>query len=180
MSSNVNPLDIRDISVIDALPVYDFSKSILTVGCGLGRLEWHLHRMGYSIIATDIERMVTWDDSTSSLCFSKMDILDESTFVSSSPAVICCQVLEHLKNYKAALKNLLKLAETRLIITIPFATSFSSPDHVNHWNDKNVREFESMCKPYSVSISKIRTKPKDVELKQWCYLVVADKRQSYE
>lgn len=176
----VKPLDIRDISIIDALPIYDCSKSILTVGCGLGRVEWYLHEMGYSIIATDVERMVTWEDNAPSLCFSKMNILDEKTFLKPRPIVICSQVLEHLKNYKIALKNLLKLTKTRLIITIPFENSFNSPDHCNHWNDKSIKEFENICKPYCVSISKIRTKPKDVKMKQWAYLIIVDKRQCYE
>jgi hypothetical protein len=176
----VNPLDIRDISIIDAMPVYECGKRVLTVGCGLGRLEWHIHNMGYSIVATDIKRMVTWKDVNPSLCFSKMNILDKKTFIKGAPIVICSQVLEHLSEYKAALKNLLGLAGTRLIITIPFEKSFNSPGHVNRWDEKNVKKFESICKPYSVSISKIRTKPPDAKRKQWAYLIVVDKRQCYE
>ena len=177
MSLGISTLDIRDISIIDSLPVYNVMNSVLTVGCGKGRLEYHLYKMGYSIIATDIKRMVTWEDNLPCLRFLEMNIFDEESFVKAQPIVICSQVLEHLKNYKIALKNLLKLTETRLIITIPFKKSFNSPDHCNHWNDTNVNEFENICSPYSVSISKIRTKEKDIQLNQWCYLIVVDKRQ---
>lgn len=180
MSLNVKPLDMRDTSIIDALPVHECSKSILTVGCGLGRIEWYLRELGYLVLATDVKRMVTWGDNAPSLCFSIMDILDEKTFLKSSPVVICSQVLEHLKGYKIALKNLLKLTETRLIITVPFEKSFNSPDHCNNWGDGSVKEFEELCRPYSVAVSKIRTKPKDVKMKQWAYLIIVDKRQCYE
>ena len=177
MSLNINPLDIRDISIIDALPVYNYTKNILTVGCGYGRLEWHLYGLGYLVVATDIKRMVDWEDSLPFLRFLEIDILNEKTFVETFPVIICSQVLEHLKDYKIALKNLLKFTEIRLIITIPFEKSFNNPDHCNYWGDTKVKEFESICSPYSVSISRIRTKEKDIQLGQWCYLIIVDKRQ---
>lgn len=177
MSLDVSPLDIRDISIIDSLPIYDVISSILTVGCGKGRLEWYLYKLGYLITATDIKRMVTWKDNLPSLRFLKMNIFDEKIFTKTYPIVICSQVLEHLRDYKIALNNLLKLTEIRLIITVPFGKSFNSPDHCNHWYDMNISEFETICNPYSVSISKIRTKEKDIQLGQWCYLIVIDKRQ---
>lgn len=160
------------------MPIYDCRKSVLTVGCGLGRLEWHLREMGYIVLATDVKRMVTWEDNAPSLCFSTMNILDRKTFVRPRPIVICSEVLEHIPNYRQAFKNLLSLASTRVIITVPYDHSFGSPDHINFWH--NPEEFYELGKPYVVSVSKIRTKSKDVKLNQWCYLIVVDKRQCYE
>lgn len=172
-------LDIRDISIIDSLPVYNFDESftrvILNVGCGQGRIDWHLNNMGYCVFSTDIEKAEGFAED---LNFYESNIFDVSSFpIKRADVVICSQVLEHLKNYKQAAENLLKLTEIRLIITIPFERSFDSPDHCNYWNDKSIKEFKDMCNPYSVAISKIRTKEKDIQLGQWCYLIVVNKRQ---
>lgn len=168
-------LDMRDISIIDALPVYNSVKEILTIGCGKGRIEWYLYKMGYNVIATDVRREVEWFD-TNGLKFCKFDILKPSNI--KKPVVICSEVLEHLKDYKKAFRNLINITETRLIITVPYAKSFNSLGHVNFWT--NSKEFYELGKPYAVSISKIRTKPKDVKMNQWCYLIIVDKRQCYE
>ena len=182
----MKPLDIRDISIIDAFPVYEIEKeayprhgcqaSILNVGCGEGRIDRHLAIMGYPIYSTDIKEP---EEGEWPYEFSIADIFDLSSLpVESAPIVICSQVLEHLKDWRPALENLIKLTEVRLIITVPFRHSFHSPDHVNFWDDTTVKEFNYFCRPYSVAISKIRTKPEDVERGQWCYLIVVDKRQN--
>jgi len=183
--------DIRDIAILDAMPTHECSKTVLNVGCGNGRIDYILDGMGYVVCATDYEKNESWNESDG-LGFYQSDIFDLSTFpVHSSPIVICSEVLEHLKNYKAALANLLILTKVRLIITVPFKKSFNNaappPEgHCNHWADSqngeytDINEFRLLCKPYSVSISKIRTKPKDVEMEQWAYLIVVDKRQKYE
>lgn len=175
----MNPLDIRDISIIDALPVYNCEKIILNVGCGKGRIDYHLSRMGYRIYATDIEADESWE-GTSHLTFYVANIFDPRSFpIPCAPIVICSQVLEHLKDYRNALKNLIALTEIRLILTIPHKKSFHSPEHLHFWDDRNVVEFINLCRPYSVSISKILTKPEDVKRKQCAYLIIIDKRQEF-
>lgn len=175
----MKPLDIRDISIIDALPVYEHEKVILNVGCGEGRIDRHLEKMGYRVIATDVIQGENWKDSAK-LTFHTADIFELRSFpVPSAPVVICSQVLEHLKDYRSALTNLISLAEIRLIITIPYWKSFHSQEHIHFWDDRNIGEFINLCQPYSVSISKILTKPEDVKRKQAAYLVVIDKRQKF-
>lgn len=180
----MKPLDMRDISMIDALPVYNCEKVILNIGCGKGRIDFHLGAMGYRIYATEIKRYDTWKDEKN-LTFHISDIFDISSFpVRSAPVVICSQVLEHLADYRKALSNLLELTEIRLIITTPYRTSFNSPGHCNYWDDvasasfKDVHEFVELCHPYMVSISKIRTKAEDVRISQYDYLIIVDKRQN--
>jgi len=175
----MKPLDIRDISIIDAFPAYRCEKIVLTVGCGEGRIDHHLILMGYDVHSTDIiEPKWAWKGH---LNFQESDIFDLSSFPwPSVPIVICSEVLEHLEDWILALKNLLSLTEIRLIITVPYRSSFGgrSAGHVNYWHENNINEFEIFCSPYSVSITKIRTKLEDVQMKQWCYLIVVDKRQS--
>ena len=197
----MNPLDMRDIAIIDAFPAYDCRKMILNVGCGEGRIDLHLSRLGYRVYGTDIElnqvsKDIYWSPG-GFLTFHKSDIFDLSSFpIKSSPIVICSQVLEHLSGYKTALVHLLALTEVRLIITVPHKLSFPTPDHVNFWDDKaseskelfkclagprgykDIHEFVTLCHPYSTSISMIRTKPEDAKLGQWNYLIVVDKRQN--
>lgn len=183
-------LDIRDISIIDALPVYDIQSIILNVGCGKGRIDNWLSQNGYTVYATDYEKQDEWV-GTSTLLFFEANIFTlEGMPVSSAPVVLCSEVLEHLVEWRQALNNLLELAEERLIITVPWNRSFNdkSPPpvgHCNFWDDiesedfRSVYEFVELCSPYSVSISKIRTKPKDVQLRQKSYLIVVDKRQEW-
>ena len=181
----MKPLDMRDIAIIDAFPVYDCSKIVLNVGCGEGRIDFHLAEMGYRVCAVDIKRYDTWENSES-LTFHVADIFDLSSLpVSTADVVICSQVLEHLSGYKTALVNLIALAGIRLIITVPYRASFKSPDHRNFWSDneegryEDIHEFIKLGLPYSVAISKIRTKPKDAGTNKYGYLITLDKRQSF-
>jgi len=191
----MQPLDMRDIAIIDAFP-HRCQKKVLNVGCGEGRIDWHLAKIGYRVYATDIEKPEYNEiPFPHDLTVYRSDIFDLSSFpIKSSPIVICSQVLEHLKGYKLALVHLLALTEVRLIITVPFRESFFSPGHINFWDDgsfvwtkstptdfkefKGIDEFIDLCAPYSTTISKIRTKPEDVEKGQWNHLIVVDKRQN--
>lgn len=187
----MNKVDIRDISIVDSLPVYDCVKTVLDVGCGGGRIGRILSDMGYKVFSTDYVSNNSWID-TKLLTFHQANIFKIESFpITSSPIVICSEVLEHLKDYKKALANLLLLTQVRLIITVPFQLSFNNvstpPEgHCNYWSNftsntfKDIDEFRKLCLPYTVSITKIRTKPRDVQMKQWAYLIIVDKRQKYE
>jgi SAM-dependent methyltransferase len=168
---------MKDIAIIDAFPIYDCPKKVFTVGCGAGRIEKYINDLGYDVLATDyVEQELLWTE-TNTLKFKKFNIGND-TVEQTYPIAICSQVLEHIKEYKKAFSNLIDLAEIRLIITVPFGKSFNDPGHINFWYNTN--EFYEMVKPYVVSVSKIRTKPRDRELKQWAYLIIVDKRQCYE
>lgn len=176
------PLDMRDMAIIDAFPTYDVrEKTILNIGCGEGRIDFHLANMGYRVYATDIKRYETWING-SNPSFHISDIFDLSSIpVSYASIVVCSQVLKHLSGYKMAMVNLFALTDIRLIITVPYRYSFNSPDHCNYWDDselgifKDINEFVELCKPYSTSISKIRTKPKDKTRNKYDYLITVDK-----
>jgi len=177
-------LNMQDIAIIDAFPVYDCEKTVLNIGCGEGRVDFHLAEMGYRVYATDIKRHDSWKDSKN-LTFHIADVFDLSSMPIQEPdIIICSQVLEHIENYGMAIVNMIALAKTRIVITIPYRDSFKSPGHRHFWDDKengkfkNIDEFKGFYRPYSVAISKIRTKPKDEGTNKYGYLIIIDKRQN--
>jgi len=187
-------IDLKDIAIINSFPVIVNEPVVLNVGCGKGRIDHQIFNMGYKVFAVDKKKHTTWNNKHNKngfLKFCKADIYDLQSFpIKKATIVICSQVLEHLKNYKVAIKNLLELAENRLIITVPFEKSFGGrfappPEgHCNFWSDrkklfkfKNINEFKKLCKQFSVSISKIRTKREDKNTKKYNYLIVVDKTQ---
>jgi len=181
----MKPLNMQDIAIIDAFPIYDCGKTVLNIGCGEGRIDFHLAEMGYRICAIDIKKYDTWENSDK-LTFHVADIFDLSSIpVETADVVICSQVLEHLSGYKTALINLFALTSIRLIMTVPYRNSFKSPNHCHYWSDEvegryeDIHEFINLCMPYSVAISKIRTKPKDAGTNRYGYLITVDKRQPF-
>ena len=195
-------LDMRHKTIIDALPVFDTKKEILTVGCGTGYIEYELQKMGYDVIATDFEKREN-DEYLNQINFQISDILDLSSFsVEGRETVICSEVLEHLPDWRSAFRNLLNLTHRKLIITVPWWKSFDEPNgpppisHCNYWTDNgenpfslnlteicvdpnflNVKEFIMMAWPYHVSITKIATKYSDWVQSSRCYMITVDKTQ---
>jgi len=171
------PLNLKDHAIIKAFPSNINKKLVLNVGCSNGRIDYWLAKIGYKVYAIDLLKDNSWQNNNQ-LTFSTANIFDLSSFpITSAPIVICSQVLEHLINYKKALINLLKLTEIRLILTVPLEKSFYHPEHVNFWDDGNIKEFTELCKPHSISISKIITKSEDAMTGQRDYLIIIDKRQ---
>ena len=184
-------LDMRDVAIINAMPKYDCKGEVLNVGCGECRIDWHLKKMGYDVISTDVEEKRTWKEHKAYLNLHLADVFDIRSFpVPSREIVLCSQVLEHLERFKFALLNLLHLAEYRLIITVPFEKSFNTPGpspigHVNYWSDtkygvfRDIHEFQQLCAPFYTSISKIRTKHQDIKRNKAVYLLIIDKTHRY-
>jgi len=184
------PFDIRHRSIIDALPVFGTPPRILDVGCGEGPVPRTLHKMGLSVTAIDIESRPSWSHPAG-VNFIEDDFMVTEKLEDSYEVVMCSEVIEHLPNYKDFYAKLLKLATERLIVTVPYERSFDMPGpppegHCNYWSLRpgkggytSAAEFITMSKPYSTSLTKIRSKPRDVEMNQWCLMVVVDKRQPY-
>ena len=175
--------DMKDFTIIDAFPAYDVDPIVLNVGCGDGSIDFLLATMGYRVYSVDNKKYDTWRNSEK-LSFHISDIFDLSSFpVSSAPIVICSQVLEHLRDWRGALANLLSLTSVRLIITIPYRKSFGAKIHCNFWDDfrsgefLDIHEFETLCRPWAVAISKMRTKLQDANTDNYNYLITVDKRQ---
>ena len=189
INGTLMPFDIRHRSIIDSLPVYGEINSILDVGCGRASLAYKLSEMDYKVTGIDMEKHNTWDENKQ-IHFIEDDFLNTDKLAEAYDVIICSEVLEHLPNYKSFFNKILQLAKLRVIITVPYQKSFNvigkpPTGHCNFWSFsqgdqyRSIGEFITMSKPYSTSISKIRTKERDIQMNQWCFLIVIDKRQNY-
>ena len=171
------------------MPLCDTDKTVLDVGCGKGPVSRKLSIMGYIVDAVDPMYHESWEFDEG-VNFINEDFMKSEKIKEEYSVVMCSEVLEHLPNYTEFYKKILETAKDRVIITIPYERSFMEfgpppKGHCNFWSFdprqefKDVKEFYKMSEPYSVSISKIRTKERDVEMGQWCFLIVVDKRQKY-
>jgi len=197
-----NALSMRDRAVIDALPVAEARKEVLTVGAGSGNLDRHIAQAGYRVISTDFasnaSQLAERAELNQDLDWHNADIFDLSSFPAEGcETVICCEVLEHLEDWQTALQNLMKLTYRRLIVTVPWWKSYDMPGeppigHCNYWTDdaldpdrslvsgeeyRPIKEFQSMVWPYHANITKIVTKGEDWVTSSRCYLIVIDKSQ---
>ena len=196
-------MNMRDRAVIDALPVAEAEREVLTVGTGKCALDLHLAKAGYKVTSTDFEssqEQVDWRAKYApDIHVHSADIFNLSSFpVEACETVICCEVLEHLEDWKTAFKNLLNLTKRRLIITLPWWESYDVPDlpppagHCNYWTDDasdpmksmssqaeylDIREMKNLCYPAHANITKIVTKDTDWVRSARCYLIVIDKAQ---
>lgn len=193
----VKEMTLKEHIVIRQFPPKDEIKEILNVGCGGGRIDFHLLKKGYKVISTDYQSHVGWvrdffmremEDWKDLLDYhGNCNIFDIGTFpIQKADIVLCSEVLEHLSDYKEAFANLLKLTKNILVITVPFRRSFNVPGppprgHCNYWSDKteegfkDIKEFVEMAKPYKVTIEKGITKKIDFKGRQRIYTIKIEK-----
>jgi len=183
--------DMKIDTLIEIINERSVNKELLNVGAGSCKIDYYLLEDGYNVISTDYQKTPHFENIMKEyfhkLDYRIMDIFKTETYpVEKSETVLCCEVLEHLVNYKEAFKNLLSLTEKRLIVTIPWKKSFNMPGpppigHCNFWDDsgdsgyKNINEFVEMSKPFKVEIKKTITKPEDKQRNQFVYIIVVDK-----
>lgn len=190
-------LSLKDMLIISKMLKVGESDSVLNVGCGNCRICWHMNKIGYKVISTDYE---TTDNHKKAIepykygvdYHNSCNIFDLSSFpVQKADIVLCSEVVEHLVEYKTAFKNLLELANKRVIITTPYIRSFNHPaaspeGHCNWWNDdgsgsfSDIQEFIELSKPYSITIERGITKVKDYNGFQRAYIMVIDKTKTQE
>jgi len=163
--------ELKNQAIIDAIPKN--TKSIADIGCGEGFLtNWLIKNTKAKVYPIDIE-----DNNRMNLSVLIGDLTDYGTFpIRSVDVSIASEVLEHLRWWKDALQTLLDVSKRKVIITIPYGNSFDAYDHVNYWDDKNVKEFIELCPGWDVKIKKILTKPEDVKYNQLIYLILCTKK----
>lgn len=185
-------IDVRHQRIIKEARVNNSKKQVMTVGAGCCKIDYHLVKEGWDVYSTDYQhsevfdkRMVEYFDV---LNYNNSNIFDVGSFpIKKANTIICSEVLEHLENYQLAFKNLLKLTEKRLIITVPWKRSFDDTapppkGHCNYWDDedngmfKSIKNMTDLAKPHNIHIEKIITKEIDITWNQRCYLIIIDKK----
>ena len=126
---------------------------VLEVGCGEGELSMRLAARGHGVRGCDVSADVI-DEARGrarlaglAVEFWQCDIQD-LTEQDAAPLVICCEVLEHLRDPQAGLERLALLARPWLIVSVPREPLWramnmargkylgqlgNTPGHLNHW-----------------------------------------------
>lgn len=136
--------------ILEELEKFEF-RSILDVGCGDGSLLSHIQSR-FPLVACN---GCDVSESGISLCakkfpsmnFFKLDLGNSTQEVKQATfdVVVCSEVIEHLDNYKIALRNLFQLAgpDGLLILTTPTGyiwKTYKYHGHVRHFELKELLE----------------------------------------
>ncbi len=144
------------------------AESVADVGCGEGFLTNWLIKHYPTVYAVDVK-----DDNRMNLKVLIGDLTEPETFPVKADVVIASEVLEHVRWWKDALQTLLEASKRKLIITIPYGTSYYDPGHVNFWDDETVKEFA--VDGWDLKIKKILTKTEDIKTNNLLYLICLTK-----
>lgn len=151
--------------VLDCLKLTG-KKEVLEIGCGEGQIMGIMYANGYHVSGIDIaEEAVQITKSN----FESIGIMDINVNVGSiydrytcqqGRMIFCCEVLEHLEEPEAALKNILNATDEYLLVSVPREPIWcmlnmvrgkywkhwgNTPGHINHWSK---RKFMNLCRKY--------------------------------
>jgi len=138
------------------------TQSIKEVGCGAGFSMEHIKRAvpDAKLCGSDIDPVLVEmaRKKNPGVSFETESIYELPDADNSYDVVICLEVLEHLENPKAALKELCRISKSKVIISTPrepiwcalnmargkYWTSLgNTPGHINHWSSRGLRTFVS-------------------------------------
>lgn len=133
---------------------------ILDAGCGEGYIDKLLiDRFPNSVITGlkfTAEAIAVAKVNNPTVDYVQGDICDMPFEDNSFDLVICTEVLEHLPNPDKALKELIRISNSNLLITVPHepwfclgnllvlknVTRLGNPiDHINHWTIRSFKRF---------------------------------------
>lgn len=130
--------------------------SIHEIGCGEGYWVMQWNKQGLPAIGTDfssqvieIARKNAEQSQIAHTLFNTLSIYDLNASKHSADLIVCCEVLEHLEDPKAALKALQRVVNKHLILSVPreplwcglnlarvkyVRTWGNTPGHIQHWS----------------------------------------------
>lgn len=148
--------------------------SIHEVGCGEGHLSVKLAKAGYQVKASDFSGKIIEMAKRNAAAnkvkiqFRTSSVYDLTPSRDSAPLVMCCEVLEHLKDPDKAMKILRRLASPYLILSVPHEPIWrilnmlsgrhlkhwgNTPGHIQHWSRHAFVHFASQY----MDIIKVKT-----------------------
>jgi len=140
-------------------------SSVLDAGCGEGELLRRAVRGGCRIVSLDRSReaLAEWrtnrqKDTGQEACATAVcgSVLALPFARGAFDAVVCLEVLEHLEDPAAALRELMRVARKAVVLSVPYEPYFrignllrgkyldrwgNHPEHVQHWNLRRFRDF---------------------------------------
>ncbi|WP_036596596.1 class I SAM-dependent methyltransferase [Ottowia thiooxydans] len=159
---SVNPL-VRLImrgfhDALDELSKKVVPTSIHEVGCGEGywALRWvaegiDVRGSDFSVKVIEIAKLNAKAQGVNPQIFSSKSIYDLRTERDAADLVVCCEVLEHLEDPRAALKVLREISKPYVILSVPREPIWcglnmargkyvrglgNTPGHIQHWNSR--------------------------------------------
>lgn len=137
-------------------------RSVLDAGCGEGFLLDRLKHAGIGVknIGVDLseDALAIAKKERPDLSLKKADLYSLPFKDSSFDLVLCCEVFQHLKDPKKALKELHRVAKQYVIFSVPNEPLFKTANfmrgkhvlnfgddasHLNHWSGDSFEEFVS-------------------------------------
>lgn len=137
-------------------------KTLLDLGCGMGRELFYWHKKGLSVVGADIE------EQDMPFPFKIVDLDDTETILpwnnNSFDVVTLIHTIEHLENPEYAIREAYRIARDMVVVVAPFANSYKSEDHIQAWysfdeilQDLKLGEYNNIWLELMIS------KPEDIE-----------------
>lgn len=171
-------LNLKDEQIIASL--MSGIKTIADVGCEGSKITAYLGLCGYRVTGVDsdtkiinyVKKLIKKNKYKFKIDFKIANIYRLPFRDNEFDCVICSEVIEHLRKPKRAIRELFRIAKKQAIITVPVLYSFNSSEHIQHFDDKDIKE---LLKDYNFKYKKIITKEEDIRLGQKLFLITIDK-----
>jgi 2-polyprenyl-3-methyl-5-hydroxy-6-metoxy-1,4-benzoquinol methylase len=148
--------------------IKQYHTSLLDVGCGRSGKANYWRSKGFTRVeGCDVSRHYAQEFAHSGLPFKIVDLNDNGLVLpyghESFDIVVASHVLEHVKNPKKVVEEMVRVAKHRVIIVSPVGYSYYSGAHLHFWNTPQEIAKALMNKEYVFSIEFMISKPQDVE-----------------
>lgn len=143
-------------------PIRSEIVSAIEIGCGEGYVTKHIKDMGIEIEGADIEEGII-DIArilNPSINFGIKSIYELSNYNKYYDLVLATEVLEHLDDPGRGLKEMIKVSNKYVFLSVPNDTLFrlanilrlkylrelgNTPGHLNHWSKNSFKIFLDRC-----------------------------------
>ncbi len=131
-------------------------NNVVEAGCGEGKITNHIYNnfkcniKGFDIGENAIKKARA---DFKEINFEIKSIYDLKYETNNFDLVVCCEVLEHLDEYRKALNELTRISNKYILISVPcepiwrvlnlcrfkYITNLgNTPGHINHWSKKGI------------------------------------------